>query len=612
MADYLITAGGTWQLQDTDEAGDLVCVLTEEHAAPVGEPVVALSRQQVVTRLGRGIPTDFPAPDVVIGDPDQGATRGWWEATVQRWLAGEVPPPPPAAERAAEGPDAVEGEQNPDHWAIGSRQWDDVDLSGADQRILIATSAGIVTPSGIVKSRPLGAPTHLSLLVCKSRWAAHPGGPDPQVWVTGEALEALEFPIDGLSPSEVPDTVAAFFGCEVTYSKSGYFTASFSVDDPVVEDRTATVILLPFLALDPSPSRPEDRGLAGIEGTDTELPDDEIAAAHLLADRLYWLTTMDAMPAPRWSQVGAQLAVSAFKRARPKAKNSKGDPPALVPCPLPSEITPTGKMPSPWWPSGKKTPHRSRGDSIDVEVDQQAAYLPSAEGLYLGYGKPGWADPDPAVFNEPRPPFGLFQVTTPAGTDLDGLHRKLPLPHPAMRWDAPVTWWATTIDMQQLIAPTEQGGAGIAPAELMIDAAWVWPEQHQWLKNWAGGLRSALAAARADGRADYEEMIKAIYTSYLGRLEAVGDGAWKYPLLQHQQPAWYAAVEAMTRWRAMRYVTRIARELDVIPVGWHADAWFYRVPGDFDPAALEDPLRPDGTRSNGAYRIKTLSRPDDE
>ncbi|ORB76364.1 hypothetical protein BST46_30545, partial [Mycobacterium timonense] len=52
----------------------------------------------------------------------------------------------------------------------------------------------------------------------------------------------------------------------------------------------------------------------------------------------------------------------------------------------------------------KKTPHRPRGNTVDVEVDQQAAYLPSAEGLYLGYGKPDWQSPDPSVFNEPHPP----------------------------------------------------------------------------------------------------------------------------------------------------------------------------------------------------------------
>ncbi|ORB76819.1 hypothetical protein BST46_27965, partial [Mycobacterium timonense] len=183
----------------------------------------------------------------------------------------------------------------------------------------------------------------------------------------------------------------------------------------------------------------------------------------------------------------------------------------------------------------------------------------------------------------------------------------LPVPHPGMSWKKPTTFWATTVDVQQLIAPTENGGAGIAVAELQIEAAWVWPEQHQWLKGWAGALRAKLAAARLQGRDDYEEMIKAIYTSYLGRLAAVGPGAWKYPYLHHQQPAWYAAIEGLTRWRALRYATRIAREHDLYPNECLNDAWFYRVPADTDTSVLEDPLRDDGTRANGSYRIKATT-----
>ncbi|EUA17244.1 hypothetical protein I552_0445 [Mycobacterium xenopi 3993] len=102
-------------------------------------------------------------------------------------------------------------------------------------------------------------------------------------------------------------------------------------------------------------------------------------------------------------------------------------------------------------------------------------------------------------------------------------------------------------------------------------------------------------------------MIKAIYTSYLGRLAAVGPGAWKYPYLHHQQPAWYAAIEGLTRWRALRYATRIAREHDLYPNECLNDAWFYRVPADTDTSVLEDPLRDDGTRANGSYRIKATT-----
>ena len=90
----------------------------------------------------------------------------------------------------------------------------------------------------------------------------------------------------------------------------------------------------------------------------------------------------------------------------------------------------------------------------------------------------------------------MFQVTTPPGNELD-LHRKLPLPHPLMSWDEPTTWWATTADVRQLTAAVEVGGAGIAWAELQLDAAWVWPEQHQWLKGFGGELRSKRIEAAA-------------------------------------------------------------------------------------------------------------------
>lgn len=637
---YLVTPEGTWRVHDSDEAADVVCVLTEQHADKVDEPMQALSRQQVATQLGRGIPADFPSEDIVTGAPHQGGTRGWWESTVQRYLLtqeqrrdqGAVTTASPAGRPQGETPaptDAHPEAPPGDAWPLKSRQWSDVDLSGVDQRVLLVTTKGLVTPSGVVKSGPLTSPARLGEVVCRRRWSTPPGGADPQLWIFPEALEAIGFQIDGQVDSELPGVVAAFFDCTVKYHKSGWFTCEFDAQIHGGETRSADIVLIPYLPLDPSPSRPMDRGVAGIQGTETELPDDEEPAAHLLGDRIAWLYGIEgALPAPRWSQVGAHIEEAKRRTAKPKPKNTKGAAPQLVPCPLPIEITSTGKMPYQWWgPEGvdtgaetedggvarrrgvrvKKTPHRPRGNTVDVEVDQQAAYLPSAEGLYLGYGKPDWHTPDPSVFNDPHPPFGVFQVTTPAATELCGLHRKLPLPHPAMRWDEPTTWWATTADVRQLTAAPEIGGAGISWAELQIDSAWVWPEQHQWLKGFAKELRSKRIEAVTAGREDYTEMIKAIYTSFFGRLEAVGEGSWKYPLLHLQQPAWYAAIEAVTRARAMKYAVRIANDHGLYPVGWWADAWFYRVPAKFDLSLLEDPLR-DGVRTNGSYRLKNVVR----
>lgn len=603
MTVYLIKGGQAWRLADDGESNDVVDWLIQERAELVSAPAAALSRQQVVTRLGRGIPTDFPPPDVVIGDPDQGPIRGWWETTVQAYLAGGAVVD---QDEGTQGSDPDAEDRGGEHWERRSRQWDDVDLSAVDHRVLIATSHGIVTPAGFVVSRPLSQPADLAKLATKYQWSNRAEDPDPQVWITAEALEALEFPAAEATAETLPAIVEEFFGTSVKHHQSGYFTCLFAISDAAGQvERAIDVVLMPATGIDPSSARPDDRGVLGIAGTPTLLPDDEVEAAHLLGDRIEWLYGLEgAVPGPRWSRVGVHIAEATMKRVRVKPKNSAAA--KLVPCPLPTEIAPRGKLASPWWnpDSWRRKQHRSRGAGVDVELDQQAAYLPSAEGLYLGYGTPQWVEPDATVFDQQRPPFGLFQLTVPAGDDLD-LHRKLPIPHPGMSWSKEATFWATTADVQQLIAPIENGGAGLAVAELQIEAAWVWPEQHQWLKGFASLLRAKLVAARAAGRRDYEEMIKAIYTSYFGRLAGIGDGAFKYPYLHHQQPAWYAAIEGFTRWRALRYAVRIARDFDLYPTECLADAWFYRIPEGLQPSALEDPLRPDGTRTNGSYRLKS-------
>jgi len=89
--------------------------------------------------------------------------------------------------------------------------------------------------------------------------------------VTAEALESVGCPIDDLEPAEVPTIVADVFGCTVTHHQSGWLTARFAGVDG--QDRTVHLVLLPFLPLEPSRSRPGDMGVAGIEGTPTELPD---------------------------------------------------------------------------------------------------------------------------------------------------------------------------------------------------------------------------------------------------------------------------------------------------------------------------------------------------
>ncbi|OBK33750.1 hypothetical protein A5658_12920 [Mycobacterium sp. 1245111.1] len=628
----MVTPEGSYLVRDGREADDVLLLLTECYADRVAEPLVALSRQQVAARLGRGLPADFPPADVVAGDPNQSRTRLWWESSVQRYLrekaapATEVDTP---AEQGHPGDDTpAPEEQDINDWPLKSRQWTDVDLSGVDQRVLLAGSRGLVSPSGVVKSGPLRRPERLGEVVCNRKWATPAGGMSPQIWITPEALDVIGFPIDGLREDQLVETIGDFFGCTVGFHQSGWFACEFDSAVFGGDSRKADIILMPFLALDPSTARPLDRGMAGIQGDASELPDDEDGAIHLLGDRIAWLYSMEGcLPAPRWTMVGAQLLDVKTRKAKPKTKSGGGPAPELKISLLPAEISSTGRLTNQWWiqegveavgevdgreatrPGAKikKTKHRSRGQTIDVELDQQAAYLPSAEGLYLGFGTPGWVEPDPSVFNDPRPPFGIYQVTTPAGNDLD-LHRKLPLPHPLMSWEEPATWWATTADVRHLTAAAELGGAGIAWAELDLEAAWVWPEQHQWLKGFGQELRSKRIEAVKSGRDDYEEMTKAIYTSTLGRMSALGDTAWKHPYFKYTQPAWYASIEAVTRARAMKYAVRIARDHGQYPIGWWADAWFYRVPAGFDISQLEDPLR-DGVRTNGSYRIKNVDYP---
>lgn len=607
---YRITRGSqAWIMRtDNDEAIDIMDWLVADHTDEVQGPHVALSRQQVVSTLGRGIPSDFPAPDVIVGDPEQAGIRGWWDTTVQAYLAGtravssETEAGSDGAAASTGAPKAAAGQ-----WPAKSRQWDDVDYSGADDRVLIITTHGIVTPAGAVVKPPLGDPANLLKLAVKYPWASAEGEPNPQIWITGQALRALEFPAPAAGAAvKLEDVIGEFFDCHITYSKSGYFACEFTSPDPLSwPDRKVDVILMPYTHSDPSKSRPADRGVLGIVDTPTILPADEAEAAHLLGDRIAWLYSLDgALPGPRWARVGAAIATARMRKARPNAKNTPDA--RLVPCPLPDRIAKRGKLPTAWWTKDSwYRQHRAGGKGVDVQVDQQAAYLPSSEGLYLGWGTPEWQTPDPSVFDQQRPPFGVFQITVPPAKDLDGLSRKLPVPHPGMSWTREATFWATTVDVQQLIAPVESGGAGLAIAELEVAAAYVWPEQHQWLRQFATLLRTKLAAARADERLDYEEMVKALYKAFLGRLEAVGDTAWKHPYLRLQQPAWFTSIEGMTRWRAMRYACRIGREFDLYPTECLVDAWFYRIPEDMDPHLLEDPLVK-GVLPNGGYRLKDI------
>jgi hypothetical protein len=587
---YRLTAGRqTFRIDADDETRDIFQWFIETKGTP--ERLVAMSRQQVVARIGRSaLPTDFPDPDVVIGDPSRetGFTRGWFESTVREWEECILDTTPEPAASEQDNTQTSENATSP--WPKKSRQWTDISIV-ADGRVAIATSRGIVKPSGVVVAGPMpnGDALHKFLIW---NWGPKPKE-QPQMWFTYEALTGLGLPMDNL-PDDLAGLVAETFQCEVTWHQSGWFTCRFEDHDGT--KRKAQVVLTPLLYLDPPPQRPGDMGVAGVEGTPTELPEDESEAVKILAERIAWLAGIgDAglVPASRWATVGAQL----LDRKRQSGRSKQIDS-----CPLPTEVTveagadlePT--LPVKW----DNRPHRAREDAMDVQVDQRAAYLASAGQVELGFGKPKELKQIKVdVFHEQRPPFGLWRLNLPPAEQMDGLTTKLPLPHPNMHWKEPTTLWVTTRSIQHFTAPVESGGAGLAVEELDITSAWVWPEQSRLLRGWADALRVKLHEAREAGRLDYQQMVKAIYTTYLGRMAS---DKWPPYQREHQQPTWYAAIRADTRFRALRYAAGIATQHGLYPIAAELDAWIYRVPAGTDPMILDEK-----STANGKYRIKWTS-----
>ena len=432
----------------------------------------------------------------------------------------------------------------------------------------------------------------------------------PQMWFTAEAMESIGMPVEDANPSQVAEIVEQTFGCRVTWHQSGFFTCQWgSGGETAPADggdgqgvaipstrRSVQLVFVPWLPLDPSDARPGDLGVAGIENTDTELPEDEDQAVPILAERIAWLAESlgDGIgPASRWSTVGAAFADVVSRRST--IKGVKG-------CPLPGEVLAAQSDLDPDLHEGKR-PHKARGEYVKVETDQRAAYLASVTKLSFGYGEPTRVDhPDPDVFNTQNPPFALWRLTTPAGGDIDGLSKRLPLPHGYMDWEEPRTFWATTPAVRHLISPVDNGGAGLSPAELAIDAAWVWPHQsRQLLRSWGEEIRLLLKEAITEGRTDRENMLKAMYKAYLGRMKSP---KWSPQQYHHHQPAWYAAIQADTRARAMTFAVRIAQTHGLYPVAADVDAWMYWVAPDVDITVLAEP-----EEHNGRYRIKAVEYP---
>lgn len=647
---YIVTGGRVFLVDDQVLVDDLTAIA--ESYGSEGHALGGMTRQELAQELGQAIPADFPQPNVWLGK--DGQHRGWLPETLARYRAettAVLGDEAPGAHMKPEGSDTLpvqtdtsdlenaaaekanpvagvppETESNIDSWPVDSFQWRGVEQSGVDRRIVFAHSQGIVTPSGRVLAAPLQGPEELAVLVVEELAGYWRLPPKPvsgsvlrsQVWITPEALQAIGFTPElagTVTKKALLTAVGEFFGCEVNFGLSGWFSCKFA-GMGTKPAREIELVLMPLMHLDPSPARPMDRGILGIEGSEFFVPEEETALVKTVGERMAWLFSKGgALPSYRWSPVGGHLAEKTLEKARPTPKN--GGSAKLVKSPLPEDVGKGGAFPSQWWPDEWTNPNITLDDRdeaiqlgyLDVEIDQQASYPPSAETLYLGYGTPGWTDPDPSVFTLKQPPFGVFELVVPPARDLHtGLNNQLPLPHPNMEWEEPSSFWVTTADVMQLIAPVIDGGAGLSALKLDIRRAWVWPEQHQWLRGFSTGIREALSEAREAGRDDRVEILKAIYTSFYGRMSAVsGDGVWGYPWEKFQQPAWYAAIEAVSRTRALKHAVRIARDHDLYPYHCLRDAWFYYVPKHIKASQLETPLNAKtGKLNNGGYRIKKI------
>ncbi|SIH20162.1 Uncharacterised protein [Mycobacteroides abscessus subsp. abscessus] len=627
---------------DTDVLGWLESVASTSEDAQL----FVLTRQQVATRLGGPVPDDFFEPDVILGaDPQLGieGEGAWFPQSVQRYLSREdtpiqtrqeeqtpveeqepEPQPPTTVAPAQPDVDPIEPLYGPQWdpeavksegpWEPGQRVWADIAKSGADYRMLIVTADGVATPSGWVFRGPLKGPDDLLSLVQTYPWDKRllfnpkSGDKRGQIWFSVGALDGMGVNLQGVSAKQLQQKVGEQLDVNITYALSGWFTGKFALAEG--GDREVELVLMPLLGAEASTQRPNDRGLAGIKGKPSYLPNDELAAAHTLADRMYWLYHQGdsgTMAGPRWTDPAVQiLGPIVLERTKPKAVHSNV-PPALKASVLPDEIVQGKLAPRFWekWVNPDATPDVA--DVVNVELDQKSAYLPAVEKAVLGYGDPVWVKADPSVYLLEQPPFQIAEIVVPAANTIGGLNPNLPLPLPQLDWDNETRFPAITVDVQQLLAPVAEGGCGLDISRIkFVGDVYQWPEQHRWLRGAGKAIRVIQEEALTDRRYDRVDMTKAIHTSFWGKMSSTDKaGAWKFPWTQLQQPAWYWTIESLCRWSSMKYVVRIATDHKITPHTVVRDAWIFRLPADKKPDFLEDALI-DGKLRNGKYRVKNI------
>lgn len=397
-----------------------------------------------------------------------------------------------------------------------------------DRALIIVSSDGSFLPSGQRLTGPVDSIAKLETLIT---WAQDQRGllrgDHARVWVVGAAAAAVA----GEGATDLGPALAGLVsrGWELAGIGGGAYRLGRGEGSPSRVEVVAEA--QPWLA-----------------GGDEVVAED----AEELGRRLQWWTAaLGTLPATTAAGSAAVLydALLAAKAARLPAR-----PVAAAPV----DATPTVKIQPEWVNDGPALEHMFNTATEGVWLQQRCGALASAGMLSLGFGEPtrlGAAAANAALGTGKRP-FGLWQVTLPAGGKADSPH-ELPLPHPAMRWDSPVQAWVTTEDLVGLGAAVRDGGAGVDLANVHVAAAVVWPRQGRVLEAWSTRVREAIRAAPSPRLA---ALVESAAADYLG---ALGDPA-SPP--EHFQPVWAAAIAAHQRFRGRRAAMRISREFRLWPL----------------------------------------------
>lgn len=481
--------------------------------------------------------------------------------------------------------------------AVGEepRPWESLPVTeDADGHALIVTAAASYSPSGERKTGPVDSIEKLAKLI---EWAAlTPLGLTAQVWFVGvDSCAQLGWAIDPGSEDDVDDLeqlrqrAAEELTKAIAATLPDLIAAGWELrGDPGyvvhLKRQIGKATQMVDLVLEPYVwtywnkdfgwgNRIGDMGILGSPTAGTYLPDDDLPAARELGRRLAWSAkNLGTLPGPTPARTGAAIL---DKIRRERLQTGKGIVVTTAGPVPPIDGPPRGDLePAAGW---SRVPDSDDLHDITqlVTIDQRAAYLASAGMLSLGYGKARHltGDDAAAAAAEDKPAFGIWRVSLPAAGQYS-LPEKLPLPHPAMLVDQPVTTWITTVSLEGLCAPIADGGMGLDVDDLEVTEAWVYAEQGRALDKWAKVLREARTITVESDDVAMKRFLGACYKGYVGRM--VNPDMWTATRMQHHhQPLWRAAIMAHSRWRGRRVAMRIAQETGRWPIRTMTDSWVY-------------------------------------